>query len=192
MRLSVVVAGLIAGLILGAGTSAPASANTIATFELENVIFNDGGTATGTFSIDMDGGTGHSSITTTAGNPADAFLGVLYIDGTSSVLLPDIHFYNFVLPIQGTGLLLSFGFTSATDLSLLPVFTSLSGNEYIFDLSGACGFSYCAQRFVTDGSIKTLSVVNVATTPVPATLPLLITALGGLGLLGWRRKRKAA
>ena len=29
------------------------------------------------------------------------------------------------------------------------------------------------------------------TTPLPAALPLFATALGGLGLLGWRRKRKA-
>jgi hypothetical protein len=28
-------------------------------------------------------------------------------------------------------------------------------------------------------------------TPVPAALPLFVTGLGGLGLLGWRRKRKA-
>ena len=31
---------------------------------------------------------------------------------------------------------------------------------------------------------------NVAT-PLPATLPLFATGIGGLGLLGWRRKRKA-
>jgi hypothetical protein len=31
---------------------------------------------------------------------------------------------------------------------------------------------------------------NVAT-PLPATLPLFATALGGFGLFGWRRKRKA-
>jgi hypothetical protein len=30
-----------------------------------------------------------------------------------------------------------------------------------------------------------------AATPVPAALPLFATGLGGLGLLGWRRKRKA-
>jgi hypothetical protein len=32
--------------------------------------------------------------------------------------------------------------------------------------------------------------LNVVT-PLPATLPLFATGLGGLGLLGWRRKRKA-
>jgi hypothetical protein len=31
-----------------------------------------------------------------------------------------------------------------------------------------------------------------AATPLPAALPLFASALGGLGLLGWRRKRKAA
>ena len=33
--------------------------------------------------------------------------------------------------------------------------------------------------------------VNSAATPLPAALPLFATGLGGLGLLGWRRKRKA-
>jgi hypothetical protein len=31
----------------------------------------------------------------------------------------------------------------------------------------------------------------VSSVPVPATLPLFATGLGALGLLGWRRKRKA-
>ena len=33
--------------------------------------------------------------------------------------------------------------------------------------------------------------VDAAATPLPAALPLFATGLGGLGLLGWRRKRKA-
>lgn len=33
---------------------------------------------------------------------------------------------------------------------------------------------------------------GVATTPVPAALPLLVTALAGLGAAGWRRKRVGA
>ena len=32
----------------------------------------------------------------------------------------------------------------------------------------------------------------VATTPLPAALPLFISALGGLGLVGWRRRKAAA
>ena len=32
----------------------------------------------------------------------------------------------------------------------------------------------------------------VSETPLPAALPLFATGLGALGLLGWRRKRKAA
>ena len=31
-----------------------------------------------------------------------------------------------------------------------------------------------------------------SSTPLPATLPLFVSSLGGLGLLGWRRKRKNA
>jgi hypothetical protein len=41
--------------------------------------------------------------------------------------------------------------------------------------------------FSVDGKGVTLS----STTPLPATLPLFASGLGVLGLLGWRRKRKA-
>ena len=34
-------------------------------------------------------------------------------------------------------------------------------------------------------------LLQPAATPLPAALPLFATGLGGLGLLGWRRKRKA-
>jgi hypothetical protein len=33
--------------------------------------------------------------------------------------------------------------------------------------------------------------LETTTTPRPTALPLFVTGLGGLGLLGWRRKRKA-
>ena len=32
---------------------------------------------------------------------------------------------------------------------------------------------------------------GMTATPLPAALPLFATGIGGLGLLGWRRKRKA-
>jgi hypothetical protein len=39
--------------------------------------------------------------------------------------------------------------------------------------------------------VDNFSYVAAAATPLPAALPLFATGLGGLGLLGWRRKRKA-
>jgi hypothetical protein len=36
-----------------------------------------------------------------------------------------------------------------------------------------------------------ISLAPTTNTPLPAALPLFATGLGGLGLLGWRRKRKA-
>jgi hypothetical protein len=39
------------------------------------------------------------------------------------------------------------------------------------------------------GSIT--SITAIAPTPIPAALPLLATALGGLGFAGWRRRRHA-
>ncbi|HVY99052.1 MAG TPA: hypothetical protein VHA35_06110 [Dongiaceae bacterium] len=36
-------------------------------------------------------------------------------------------------------------------------------------------------------AIKAISYATIATTPLPAALPLFVSALGGLGLFGWRR-----
>jgi hypothetical protein len=38
---------------------------------------------------------------------------------------------------------------------------------------------------------ETNSLLNTTVTPLPAALPLFATGIGGLDLLGWRRKRKA-
>jgi hypothetical protein len=44
----------------------------------------------------------------------------------------------------------------------------------------------------TVGALETFSIsASVATTPIPAALPLFASALGGLGLFGWRRRRAA-
>jgi hypothetical protein len=45
--------------------------------------------------------------------------------------------------------------------------------------------------FQFDYAFGTVPAAESAT-PLPATLPLFATGLGGLGLLGWRRKNKRA
>ena len=58
-------------------------------------------------------------------------------------------------------------------------------SDGFFDSFGATG--------VNDmGILDNYSVSTPDTTPLPAALPLFASGLGGLGLLGWRRKRKAA
>ena len=43
----------------------------------------------------------------------------------------------------------------------------------------------------TNTSYVVADVVTASATPLPAALPLFATGLGALGLLGWRRKKKA-
>ena len=62
------------------------------------------------------------------------------------------------------------------------------------NVSGTAVFSpgNCPTTF--GGCVEIDSVTGDATftaTPLPAALPLFATGIGGLGLLGWRRKRKA-
>jgi len=45
---------------------------------------------------------------------------------------------------------------------------------------------------VTNTFAATFAGTSVPSVPLPAALPLFATGLGALGLLGWRRKRKAA
>jgi hypothetical protein len=75
----------------------------------------------------------------------------------------------------------------------------------VFDLSGLTGLVLVSAQFQfgtgpTDGALITPTCTAdctqsgppPSTTPLPAALPLFATGLGGLGVLGWRRKKKSA
>jgi hypothetical protein len=54
------------------------------------------------------------------------------------------------------------------------------------------GFRGSVLPGITDGTSNTIFIGETQVTPVPAALPLFATGLGALGLLGWRRRKKAA
>jgi hypothetical protein len=65
-------------------------------------------------------------------------------------------------------------------LLFLPVTAS---GHLTFGDAALTSTSSTSEFFTTSGTLTP--------TPLPATLPLFATGLGALGLLGWRRKRKA-
>jgi Tol biopolymer transport system component len=66
-------------------------------------------------------------------------------------------------------------------------------NDLSCDVVTSCLVTYIDNRNGNDGVFDaSLTFIPTETaTPLPAALPLFATGLGGLGLLSWRRKRKA-
>ena len=62
-------------------------------------------------------------------------------------------------------------------------FSPSGGTVGLVTYFGPWGFS--------SGTLDTVLTLTPVATPLPAALPLFATGLGALGLLGWRRKRKA-
>ncbi|MDQ7246536.1 hypothetical protein [Dongia sedimenti] len=72
-------------------------------------------------------------------------------------------------------------FTAITISSCVACTASLS-----FDIATA---SFGNFHGVLDFGALTVAAVPISTTPIPATLPLMVSALGTVGFLGWRRRR---
>jgi len=99
---------------------------------------------------------------------------------TSDGLTPN----DFSVSFGGTTL------TSSTNLSAFP-YTQFSFNVTATSALTALVFGVGEEHgsfFLDDVSVNP---TGVAAVPLPATFPLFATGLGALGLLGWRRKRKA-
>ena len=94
--------------------------------------------------------------------------------------------------VNASGQITSYGYTAAT-----------GGFVYDLCLGGPCNFNgntgftvfLLAGGIAPDADhVATSSITftsDAVATPLPAALPLFASGLGALGLLGWRRKRKA-
>ncbi len=113
---------------------------------------------------------------------------VTFLDNTGySGTSPNFNFH----PAIGTDL----GAQNSQNLGFLYVslldggfgFNPLANDTYIFTLSLTDNANNASL-----GSVQATVIAGegAAATPLPAALPLFASGLGGLGLLGWRRKRK--
>jgi hypothetical protein len=88
---------------------------------------------------------------------------------------------------NGNGGLLSQITTPISLMSLCPSTYSCSGRFSVADFSSPTKLA--AGDF--DFTSGTLQIAQLAAAPIPAALPLFVSALGGLGFVGWRRRRQA-
>ena len=98
--------------------------------------------------------------------------------GTGSFTIDLGHFIN----LHGETIL---GITLASStLGGATITDSWNGTDGLFHFSTTSDFNAL-------GGANAIFNVQVASTPLPAALPLFVSGLGAMGLLGWRRKRKA-
>ncbi|MGH9562044.1 MAG: PEP-CTERM sorting domain-containing protein [Terracidiphilus sp.] len=163
----------------------PVSADTIANFTFDVTLTNDFDTGQGAFTLNL-----------TTGAIYNASLGIFApsppISFAEFFATPDAGFGFGGSGPDGVGgeldVMLTFSLTGPltdSELSIPNTFAIApgSGSARVYDSSTGRLFG----ANVTGGSL-----MSVPSTPLPAALPLFASGLGALGLLGWRRKRKAA
>ena|ERR1700733_2094450 len=130
--------------------------------------------------------------------------------GDATALALDVNFSDFGV-LHGTsstpfGSLLLTGFTgslsglngmSVRDLLALAE-AELGGSSTLYDLEDLDSIAAQVTGGFEDGVVTQFATDHIelppstSETPLPAALPLFASALGAMGLLGWRRKRKNA
>jgi hypothetical protein len=154
-------------------------------------------------------------------NFTNALITITAVGDTDHVTEFSSVWLNSDLPVSitvdgiGTGHLVGFAFDDPTNVSgaaagiagvSAPILGTISDTDFsnydlktaIGPITGIGGFGFGAVHSTDFGEFLLQSVgqttftATINATPLPSALPLFATGLGALGLLGWRRKRKAA
>ena len=211
----VLTGALVGGaLIVTAGSANATTQNTFnidvnvtsSEYAVTNIVeFTSGpdGTASGQFSIPQGGGDIFNGFSFT-GAPS-AYNVMLVGIGGSGGTIDESHTGGLVLftssSLNGEGRSFTDVFPSYDEATLISELQiqNPEGSQ-VQDLANFGFFVADNYGFAAEGGVVTLTAFSdgeivghgiSSTTPLPAALPLFAGGLGALGLLGWRRKRKA-
>jgi len=170
-------------------TSAPASASIVWTL---TGVFDDGGTiSAGSF------------FSWTQYNDLDSTDGSLSITTTNGSLLPGYSYAVFgSFPDGGAppnGFVITNGYFEVLSIEFLHPLTTPGFDPIVIGPSSYECLSYSCPpggpdgvntRYFTGGSASSRVSEVIGPTPLPAALPLFASGVGGLGFIGWWRKRR--
>ena len=145
---------------------------------------NTEGNVTGTVTGEIDGLVNNASGQQATAVNIDLYPAGLGTLGTVPISVPlPVSTYN-KFTVNSSGFLTSVYFAEVNPFTYTLVLNSVA---QVFYLSNSRDCPACVED-----SLLTITTPSTSATPLPAALPLFATGLGALGLLGWRRKRKAA
>ena len=175
---------LLAAALATSLASTPGHALTF-NFSFDNLLGDVPGTVTGT----IDGLTDNSTSGATAVfvTSVPALLGYPLSPSDNILTQSTTHVVDNSFTVTNGGLV-------AEDF--LSTFTEANGDEIQLTLNSGIP-QFLLVRFAANGVnfdliADSATFEAVPQVPLPAALPLFATGIGGLGLLGWRRKRKAS
>jgi hypothetical protein len=195
-----------------ASVSAPASADTIATFTLDNVTFDNGATATGGFDYNViTGAVSNVNITSSNVFPffapfawSEAFAassGFLIFSASSSSNPPQFLFQQHgtgfaiyalgFLPVTLSGIVNEGDILNEPPLSSTNVVQGASFPLWVFNDHSFASFGGNVS-FLSDVTGGSLDVTAVTAVPEPSTWAMMILGFGGIGFMAYRRRSKPA
>jgi len=135
-----------------------------------------------------------SNPTPSGSSTGDGYTFFSNVPGVDPLLLV---FYSSTLGFSSGGMRIS---TTPDPTTEVGAIVDLGGDQIYSGLLSAPVFApgvfHFNADFITNAALHgpttlTVTAAPVATTPIPAALPLFISALAGMGYVGWRRRRPA-